>query len=105
MADRGSAISLPGGTSLLIARTMFTYAPQRHRLPLIRSLISPGVSGGASAGGPGSAGHRARLAVDGARDTGCVCAVHNREHVPGPRWVTPRLRISPQRAPATDVAS
>ena len=45
----------------MMARTMFTYAPHRHRLPLIRSRISPGVSGGSAvrssvtALGPGSA--------------------------------------------------
>ena len=49
-----------GPATALIARTMFTYAPQRHRLPLIRSRISPGVSGGSAvrssvmALGPGS---------------------------------------------------
>ena len=31
-----------------MARTMFTYAPHRHRLPLIRSRISPGVSAGSA---------------------------------------------------------
>ena len=35
-----------GVTTEVMARTIFTYAPHRHRLPLIRSRISPGVSAG-----------------------------------------------------------
>lgn len=48
VADRGADQQAGRRLLDLVVRTMLTYAPQRHRLPLIRSRISTGVSFGSA---------------------------------------------------------